>query len=68
MTTHHNSLSEFVLAAGQGRTSEPLDMLGEEVLVKLANAGTQGAAAIFHLTASNRRTSKNQWVTCGTAI
>jgi quercetin dioxygenase-like cupin family protein len=50
MTRDANSLNTFVLSAEQGRTREPLDILGEEVLVKLASADTQGAAAIFHLT------------------
>jgi quercetin dioxygenase-like cupin family protein len=50
MTTNSTSLNAFVLAAWQGRTREPLDILGEEVLVKLSNADTNGAAAVFHLT------------------
>jgi mannose-6-phosphate isomerase-like protein (cupin superfamily) len=50
MTTHKNNLNAFPLAAEQGRTREPLDILGEEVLVKLTNADTNGAAAVFHLT------------------
>jgi quercetin dioxygenase-like cupin family protein len=50
MTTHRTSLNAFALAARQGRTPEPLDILGEEVLVKLTNADTNGAAAVFHLT------------------
>jgi hypothetical protein len=33
MTTHNPSLNAFVLTARQGRTQEPLDMLGQEVLV-----------------------------------
>ena len=50
MTTHSTSLNAFALAAQQGRTPEPLDILGEEVLVKLTNADTNCAAAVFHLT------------------
>jgi mannose-6-phosphate isomerase-like protein (cupin superfamily) len=46
IATQDKSLNSFTLAAGQGRTAESLDILGEEVLVKLTNA----AAAIFHLT------------------
>jgi len=50
MTTPNNSLNPFTLAAGEGRTPEPLDILGEAVLVKLTNDDINGAAAIFHLT------------------
>ena len=50
MIPHHNGLNAFTLAAGQSRTPEPLDILGEEVLVKLTSADTNGAAAVFHLT------------------
>jgi mannose-6-phosphate isomerase-like protein (cupin superfamily) len=50
MTTQSNKLNSFSLKAGQGRTAEPLDILGEEVLLKLTNSDTNGAAAIFHLT------------------
>ena len=50
MTTNSTNLNAFALAARQARTPEPLDILGEKVLVKLANADTNGAAAIFHLT------------------
>ena len=50
MTTHSTSLTAFALAARQGRTQAPLDILGEEVLVKLTSADTDGAAAVFHLT------------------
>ena len=50
MTTHSNRLNSFTLKFGQGRTAEPLDILGQEVLVKLTNADTNGATAIFHLT------------------
>jgi quercetin dioxygenase-like cupin family protein len=49
-TTHSTNLNAFALAARQGRTPGPLDILGEEVLVKLTNADTNGAAAVFHLT------------------
>src|SRR6516225_10553578 len=50
MTTHDKSTSPFTLAAEHGRTAEPLDILGEEVLVKLTNEDTNGSAAVFHLT------------------
>jgi mannose-6-phosphate isomerase-like protein (cupin superfamily) len=48
MTTYRTRLNAFALSTGQGRTREPLNVLGAEVLVKLANADTNGAAAIFH--------------------
>jgi mannose-6-phosphate isomerase-like protein (cupin superfamily) len=50
MTTNSTSLNAFTLAARQGRTGEPLDILGAEVVVKLTNDDTNGAAAVFHLT------------------
>ena len=50
MTTHDKSTSPFMLAAEHGRTAEPLDILGEEVLVKLTNEDTNGSAAVFYLT------------------
>jgi quercetin dioxygenase-like cupin family protein len=49
MTTQLTN-QKFALAAGDGRTAEPLEILGEAVLVKLASSDTGGAAAIFHLT------------------
>ena len=49
MTTPRLKLDAFTLAAREGRTPEPLDILGQECLVKLANADTNGAAAVFHL-------------------
>ena len=69
MTTDSNTLNAFALAAGQGRTCEPLDILGEQVLVKLASADTQGAAAIFHLTVPpmsgpplHRHSREDEWL------
>jgi quercetin dioxygenase-like cupin family protein len=69
MTTHSNSLNAFALDAGQGRTPEPLDILGEEVLVKLASTDTQGAATIFHLTVPpmsgpplHRHSREDEWL------
>ena len=50
MNTNSNNPNSFTLAAQQGLTREPLDILGEDVLVKLTDAETNGAAAIFHLT------------------
>jgi mannose-6-phosphate isomerase-like protein (cupin superfamily) len=50
MTTETTSSNAFALAAGEGRTREPLDILGETTLVKLTNADSNGAAVIFHQT------------------
>ena len=41
---------EIALAAREGRTREPLDIIGEEAFVKLSNADSGGAAAIFYQT------------------
>jgi len=49
-TIHGDNLIAFALAAGEGRADGTLDILGEEVLVKLTNADTDGATAVFHLT------------------
>jgi mannose-6-phosphate isomerase-like protein (cupin superfamily) len=67
MTTHSHNLTAFALAAGHGRTPEPLDILGEEVLIKLTDADTNGATAIFHLTVPPmsgpplHRHSRDEW-------
>lgn len=68
MTTHSNNLNSFTLGAGQGRTIEKLDILGEDVLVKLTSADTNGAAAIFHLTvppmsgpSMHRHSREDEW-------
>jgi len=50
MTTRNITLSAFALNAHQGRTQRPLNILGERTLVKLGNADTDGAVAIFHQT------------------
>lgn len=50
MTTHTTGLNAFALTAREGRTPEPLDILGGTVLVKLTNADSDGADAIFHQT------------------
>jgi len=44
------TLGAFALTAREGRTREPLEILGEEVLVKLTNADSDGATAIFYQT------------------
>jgi quercetin dioxygenase-like cupin family protein len=40
----------FRWSPDKGARREALDILGEEVLVKLTNTDTNGAAAVFHLT------------------
>jgi len=40
--------SAVVLGAWEGRTTEALDIMGEETLAKLTSADTNGAAAIIH--------------------
>jgi quercetin dioxygenase-like cupin family protein len=47
MTTHLATQSAFSLTATERRTPQPLNILGTEVLVKVANADTDGATAIF---------------------
>jgi mannose-6-phosphate isomerase-like protein (cupin superfamily) len=49
MTKHTANLNSFTLGAQEGRTVQPLHVFGGEVLVKLANADTNGAAAILHV-------------------
>jgi quercetin dioxygenase-like cupin family protein len=68
MTTHTTSLNAFVLAAGEGRTSEPLENHGQKTLVKLTNRDTNGAAAIFHQSVSpmsgpplHRHSREDEW-------
>jgi mannose-6-phosphate isomerase-like protein (cupin superfamily) len=68
MTTPSLKLEAFALAAREGRTPEPLDILGQECLVKLANADTNGAAAVFHLDAPpmsgpplHRHSREDEW-------
>lgn len=43
MTTRDISLNAFSLNARQGRTRQPLKILGVETLVKVANTDTDGA-------------------------
>jgi hypothetical protein len=47
MTTRIITPNTFALTASEGRTLHPLNILGTDVLVKLANADTDGAVAIF---------------------
>jgi quercetin dioxygenase-like cupin family protein len=49
MTTQSIALKSFALAAEEGRTQQPLDILGgTEMLVKLTDDDTNGAVAIAH--------------------
>lgn len=48
MTTRTPTVSAFTLTSSEGRTPQPLNILGAEILVKLADADTLGAVAIFH--------------------
>jgi len=66
MTTH--AMKAFALAAREGRTREPLDILGQEVLVKLTSTDTNGSAAILHQRVSpmsgpplHRRSREDEW-------
>jgi mannose-6-phosphate isomerase-like protein (cupin superfamily) len=45
---HGISPIAFMLSAREGRTTEPLNIFGAPVLVKLMNADTNGTAAVFH--------------------
>ena len=47
MTTPSIALKSFALSAQEGRTEQPLDILGAEMSVKLTNDDTDGIAAIF---------------------
>ena len=48
MTTQIIGLKSFVLGAQEGRTEQPLNILGVEMLAKLTNDDTNGAVAIHH--------------------
>jgi mannose-6-phosphate isomerase-like protein (cupin superfamily) len=50
MTTRTPTLLAFTLSAGEGRTPQPLNILGGEVLVKLSDADSHGAVAVFRHT------------------
>jgi quercetin dioxygenase-like cupin family protein len=47
MTTQLATQNAFALTAAQGRTPQPLNVLGTEVFVKVTNADSDGAVAIF---------------------
>jgi quercetin dioxygenase-like cupin family protein len=48
MTPQLAMQNAYSLTATEGRTPQPLNILGTEVLVKVANADTDGAMAIFY--------------------
>jgi quercetin dioxygenase-like cupin family protein len=48
MTTHVATQNAFTLTATEGRTPQPLNIMGSEVFVKVASADTDGAFAIFN--------------------
>jgi quercetin dioxygenase-like cupin family protein len=48
MSTQATTANIFALTASEGRTLQPLNILGTDVRVKLANADTDGAVAIFN--------------------
>lgn len=50
MGAQMETVNTFILDEAEGRTLEPLDILGQTVLVKLASGDTGGDAAVFHLT------------------
>ena len=69
MTAPVSSLTAFSLGAEEGRSREPLDILGQLTLVKLASTDTDGAAAVFHLTAPpmsgpplHRHSREDEWL------
>jgi quercetin dioxygenase-like cupin family protein len=68
MRTQSTILNSFTLDARAGRTEGPLDILGSEVVVKLSSGDTNGAAAVFHLTAPpmsgpplHRHSREDEW-------
>jgi quercetin dioxygenase-like cupin family protein len=68
MAAQATTLNSFALIAGEGRTPQPLNILGTDVLVKLANADTDGAVAIFsHVVAPmsgpplHRNSREDEW-------
>jgi quercetin dioxygenase-like cupin family protein len=47
------TLNSFALSAPEGRTQQPLNILGAEMLAKLTNDDTDGTVAIFQQTVSS---------------
>jgi hypothetical protein len=54
LTTRNITLNAFALDAHQGRTREPLNILGEQTRVKLTNADNDDAVAVYHQTIPRR--------------
>jgi mannose-6-phosphate isomerase-like protein (cupin superfamily) len=50
MKTQEKRTPAFVLQPQEGRTSQPLDVLGVPTLVKIAGSDVENRAAMFHLT------------------
>ena len=48
---HRSSSRAIVLGAAEGRTPAPLNVVGEETLVKVGPADSDGQLAAFHLVA-----------------
>jgi quercetin dioxygenase-like cupin family protein len=48
MTTQSIAVKSFALSAEEGRTPQPLNILGAEMLAKLTNDDTDGTVAIFY--------------------
>jgi len=68
MATRNINLNAFTLEARQGRTRQPLDILGMETLVKLANSDSDGAAVILQQDVApqagpplHRHTYEDEW-------
>jgi len=51
LNTRHTAARAFSLAAAEGRTPTPLNIVGEETLVKVSPAYSEGHLAAFHLVA-----------------
>jgi quercetin dioxygenase-like cupin family protein len=50
-TSHTTPVRSNVVAAGEGRTPAPLNIVGEETLVKVSSEDSDGTLAFFHLVA-----------------
>ena len=50
-TSHPAPVRSNVVAAGEGRTPAPLNIVGEETLVKVSSEDSDGTLAFFHLVA-----------------
>jgi len=68
MTTQEQRLSTLVLGPEESRTKEPLDVLGQPALVKLAGADTADTVAVVHVTAPkmtgpplHRHSREDEW-------